>query len=232
MAALSEQTLLNSVYTLIEGDATGWTATSDEYLSGRIFANMAISAWEHYLNTRWRDLFTTLTAASTGVKTLTAGTYSYACPTDMVFPCSLVRTVDAGGGVSTYTVVSPEKVAELADDGSNFVYFTGSVKTGFTLNFNPNLSLTTSHTINYEYYKSAATFTAITSTTEMSDPYFIVLYVTALFNKDEDVDLYRDFMNQAMARLENMRTDNLLGYYGNEDEISETLGRSNSGFGY
>lgn len=231
MAALNEVSLFNIIYALYEGDTTNWSTTSDEYLSARVYANAAINRWEQYDQTNWRELWGTLTAASTGTKTVTTGVSSYTCPTDMVKPASYIRTVDSTGS-STYWDVAPlDKVPSMVNQTNNYCYFTGNVKDGFTLHFNPNVVLTTGDTINYEYYKSASTFTTTTSTTEMSDPYFIVYFVLSRFfeNDGEDGRASKAFQ-EAEGRLENMRTSNMIHLEGVEDSIEETLGQS--GFGY
>lgn len=229
MAALTENNIIDIVYALYETDDDGWETDSDEYLAARKYANVAINRWEKYDNTQWRELWSTLTAAADGDKTLTAGDYSYDCPTNFLRPGSWVRT---GATPTFWKVIPPEQVAakDLSNDTSNFCYFTGNIKTGFDLNFNPNVTLTTGDTIYYEYYKVATKFTAITDTTEMSDPYFIVYYVLYRFLKNDGED-YTDEANQSEDLLENMRTTNLSGYFGIPGQIQEPIS-SNSGFGY
>lgn len=229
---MTETQLALVVYTLYEGDNTGWDVASDEYLSFRVYANAAINHWEFSeLSANWRELWTTLTAAADGTKTTTALTWTYTCPSNMVKPASYVRTVDSSGN-STYWDVRPlSQVPSLATATGYYCYFTGNVKDGFTLHFNPNVPLTTGNTINYEYYKQATTFTTTTSTTEMADPYYIVYFVLSRFfeNDGEDGRASKAFQ-ESEARLENMRTNNMVHLDGVEDNIEEGLG--NSGFGY
>lgn len=224
MAQLSENEILDIVYALKEGDDDGWEATSDEYLVGRKYCNAAINLWEHYENTIWRELWVTLTAAATGDKTTTAGTYTYDCPTDMRTPASWVRV-----NGEFFTIVPPEKVASLADSDGHWCYFTGSIKTGFTLNFNSRLTLVTGHVIEYEYYKQATKFTATSSTTELSDPYFIVYFVLARFLKEDGED-YNDERDLYESKLDDMQTANITGLYGIADPMEETL-ETVGGFG-
>jgi len=239
MSAMTEANILNAAYTNVEGDTTGWDSSSEDYLAGRRWANQAINKWENYINSRsgsqlpirWKGLWTPLSAsASDVVKEITAGTYTYDCPTDMKYPASYVRTVRNGN--STYwDVVGPDYVPSLDDSTYHYCYFTGNQKDGFTLNFNPELTLTTGDTISYEYYKTATTFTATSSTTEMDDPYFIVAYVTAMFMKDDDPDQFKVFMDEAESRLDQMATNNIIGLEGVDDVIKETLKGGNIGFG-
>ena len=231
--ALTEENIMQIVFALYETDDSYWDTTSSEYLSARKFANAAIAKWESHDNTQWRDLFTTLTASTqsspTLVKTLTAGDYTYTCPTDFRRVTSWVRTVASDGAVTWWEVVAPENAGKLHESSEYFCYFTGNTKDGFVLNFNSNITLTTGDTINYEYYKTATTFTATTSTTEMSDPYMIVYYVLARLLKNDGED-YREEEAQWRELLENMKTQNMSGYFDINDPLQQSL-TQNAGFG-
>ena len=221
MAASSEQTIITNASYLTEKGSDGWGTATDEYLTARGYANAAINRWEMYDNTRWKELFTTLTAAADGTKTITAGTYTYSCPTNFRYPSSYVRIVDSGGSSSFWQVIPPEKLAFYANSSQRVVWFTGNIKAGFTLNINSyNIMLTTGHTINYEYFKQATLFTAITDTTEMSDPYFISYYIAAHM-AEEGVD--PDLNTMAEARLEQMRTANMGQLFGVSDDIISSI---------
>lgn len=216
MAALSEENILDIVYALKEGDDDGWETTSDEYKIGRKYCNAAITRWEYYDTTKWRELWTKLSDAADGDET-TDGTNSYDCPTNFKFPSSWVRV-----GGTMYQVVNPNRLAELEDSTGNYCYFTGSEKTGFDLNFNPNLTMTTGDTIEYEYYKSATKFTATTDTTEMSNPYFIVNSVLAQFIKLDGEDNIQE-LQQADEFLEQMKIENDSGLYGIPDPLLSSI---------
>lgn len=228
MVALTEQEIFNIVYALYEGDTTNWTTTSDEYLSARVYANAAINRWEQYEQTNWRELWTRLVDSSTGTKSITTGVFSYTCPTDMAKPASYVRT----GDNNIWNVAPLDKVPSMVGQTDPFVYFTGNVKDGFKLNFNSALTVPTGETINYEYYKNATMFTTTTSKTEMADPYFIVYFILARFfeNDGEDGRASKAFQ-EAEARLDAMRTNNIIHLEGVEDSIESSL-NMNSGFGY
>lgn len=225
LPVLTENSILNIVYSLYEGDTTNWGTTSAEYLSARVYSNAAINRWEFYDQTNWVELWGTLTVAADGTKTLTAGTSAYGCPTNMIKPASYVRTVDSGGTSYFWDVFPIAKVPSYAKNTTYlYCYFTGNIKSGFTLTFNPNYTLTTGDTINYEYYKAATTFTATTSTTEMSDPYFIVYFVLSrLYENDGEDGKAAKAFQESEARLEAMRTNNIIGLEGVQDNIESTL---------
>lgn len=227
MSALTENEVIDIIYSLYETDDTGWDTTSSEYVTCRAFCNAAINDWA--MRETWRDLFTNLTVASDGTKTITSGTYSYACPTNFSNANGWVRTV-RNGSATFFNVVNSEMVAKRAKSSDLFCYFTGSSKDGFYLNFNPNLTLTTGDTINYEYYKTPTLFTTTTSTSEIPDPYYLVYYSLArlLKNDGENFD-YEE--SKAREIMDNMTTNNIQGLWDVNNPIEESLALG-TGFGY
>ena len=225
--ALSENDIIDIVYSLYETDDDGWETDDDEYLAARRYCNIAINRWEKYDNTVWRELWGNLSDAADGDTTLTAGTYAYDCPTNFIRPSSWVRT---GSSPQYWKVIDPSKTADYDKAYAHVCWFTGSPKDGYTLNFNPEVTLTTGDEIAYEYYKSATNFSASTDTTEMADPYFIVYYVLARFLKNDGED-YSEEANQADDLLENMRVVNMSGFSEIPNGIDDTI-INNSGFGY
>lgn len=227
MSALTENQIIDIIYSLYETDDTGWDTTSPEYITARAFCNAAIRDWAR--RAEWRDLWTTLTAASTGDKTTTAGDYAYDCPDDFAKICSWVRTTS--NGVNTFWEVKPtEKVAKLASNTGKYCYVTGSIKDGFVLNFNPNVTLTTGDTINYEYYKTPTEYSGASTTSEIPDPYYCVYYSLARLLKNDGEDFgYEE--SKAREIMDDMETDNLQGVWDVSNAIEEPLNMG-EGFGY
>jgi len=217
--ALTENNIIDAVYALYETDDTGWGATSSEYLSTRVFLNAGLNDWA--MRQTWRDLWSTLTAASDGTKTITAATYSYACPTNFSMPNSWVRTIS--GTTNTFWQVIPtEMQAKHASDTSNFCYFTGSVADGFTLNFNARKTLVTGDTINYEYYKTPTLYTATTTKSEIPDPYYLVYYALARMLKNDGEDFsYEE--TKAQEIMDRMEVNNIQGYWDINNPVEESL---------
>jgi hypothetical protein len=232
MAVQTENDILNHVYSNYEGDVTNWTTTSDEYLAGRRYCNQGIAMWENYDNTKWRELYSKHeNSASDIVKTITAGTYTYTCASDFREPVSYIRTVRQN--VSTYYGVIPvEEVPVYDDETSLWVYFTGSPKDGYTLNFNPELTLATGDTLQYEFYKYATAFTATTSKAEMRNPFFLVHYVLwRMYKNDGEDGKAREEFQIAQQMLEQMRVDNMQGVWNQPFNINENAEQVD-GFGY
>jgi hypothetical protein len=230
MSTLTEQQIINIVFSLYETDTTGWDSSSSEYLAARNYCNAAIKDWAS--RDTWRDLWTSLASntqsSPTLVKTTTTGTWAYTCPTDFSYPNSWVRTT-SGTNNQLWTIIPTEMIAKHTQDYGNFVYFTGSVKDGFVLNFNPLKTLTTGETINYEYYKTPTLFTATSSTTEIPDPYYLVYYTLARFLKNDGEDFsYEE--SKAREIIDNMTTNNIQGYWDINNPVEESLNLG-GGFG-
>lgn len=207
LAPLQESEIIDLIYSEYENDDDTWSSTSAEYLTARRFCKAAILRWEYLEGMAWPELFVTLTAAADGTKTITAGTYSYSCPTDMRIPPRVDQDYVRING-EKYTVVAPSTTARLSDNDDNFCYFTGNQKDGFTLNINPRLTLTTGHTIEYEYYKRATYFTTTTSTTEMSNPMFLVhSALHKLYRNDGLLNEAREELQIAENILQEMKAD-------------------------
>jgi hypothetical protein len=205
---------MTHVYANYEGDVSDWASTDDEYLAARRFANQAVQMWEFYDNTKWRELFKKHSAtASDVVKTITAGTYAYTTSSDFRFPCSYVRT-ERSNTSTYYSVLPVEEIAPGDDNADRWVYFTGNAKDGHVLNFNSELTLATGDTLQYEYYKIATPFTASDTTTEMSNPMFIVHYILwRMYKNDGENGKALEEFQLAQQILEGMRVDNMEGIW-------------------
>lgn len=213
VAPITESEIIDQIYSAYENDSTSWSSTSAEYLTARRLCKAAILRWEYLEGTRWNELYTTLTDAADGTKTITAGTYTYGCPTNMHYPpqqTSYVRLVTSSGSKTFLPVIPLSKVEQMGQSTDAFCYFTGNPKSGYTLNINPNLNLTTGDTINYEYWKNATYFTTTTSTTEMSNPFFIVHYVLwRLYKSDGLLNEAQEEFNTAEALLDQMKSEDI-----------------------
>jgi len=226
---MTEQQIIDAAYNLLEQDNTKWATTDDEYSTARAFLNMGVGRWETYMNTTWRELWTTLTdSASTlsGDKTTSAAVSAYDCPTDMVRPGGYVTT-SASTATSTHTfwtVKNPEDTAILANSDEYYCYFTGNKRTGFDLHFNSRITLTAGHTIDYPYYKAATTSSSTSTVLEMSDSYYLAYFIAAHMSEE---GINADFFNMSEEKLENMRVQNMSGLWGvpfQIDDISEGFG--------
>lgn len=223
VAPLTESEIIDQIYSNYEIDNTTWSSSDAEYLTARRLCKTAIRRWEYLEGVKWNELFTKLTNASTGTKTTTAGTYTYACPDDTRLPPQPDDYVRING--EYYKVIPLVKFQQLGQNYDKYCYFTGNPKLGYTLNVNSNLTYTTGHVIEYEYYRNATYFTATTSTTEMANPMFIVHYVLAkLYRGDGQLTESRDELQIAENMLQEMKADNT-------DVITDNTEGDTEGFG-
>lgn len=210
----TELEIITNAFYLSELDTDVWETDSDEYTLARGILNVGVSRWEGYEDTPWRELRTKLSSAADGDKTATTG-FIYDCPTNFMSPGGWVRTVS--GTVNRYwTVVPPEKVSSLANSTDDYCYFLGDEANGYTLNFNPNITMPVGDTIEYEYYRKAATTAATTDKVEMSDPYFLSYFIASHLGED---GIDQDKFTIAEARLGQMQTKNMSGVFGVPNEI-------------
>jgi len=224
--ALTETQIITAIYQLYETDDTGWSSSSSEYLSARGFLNAGLQDWA--MRTTWRDLWSTLTSAADGTKTITAGTYSYVTPTNFNAPNSWVRTTS--GTTNTFWRVIPvDVIAKYSSADDNYCYFTGSQADGFNLNFNSRKTLVTGDTINYEYYKNPTLYTTTATKSEIPDPYYLVYYALARLIKNDGEDFsYEE--GKAREIMDRMEVNNIQGYWDVDNRIEEPLGQG-VGFG-
>lgn len=226
--ALTEKNIIDNAYYLLEKGSDLWDTDSDEYLTARGLANIAIGRWEGYENTRWEDLLTSYGDASGVTTTTTAGVYTYTAPSNTLYaPASYVVTVDGSGKRTFWQVIKP-KQRFMYQTSDRVCWFTGNQKSGYVLHFNSGVNLTTGDTIDYDYYKKATLFTATSSTTEVPDPYFVSYYIAAHM-AEEGID--PETYNMAEGRLEEMRTKNMSQSFGVSEDIPHTLDFGD-GFGY
>lgn len=222
---MTEQEVFNQVYSMYSGDVDYWDSTSDEYALLRDYATAGIDRWRYYERTDWKELFTKLADASTGLKVVAGFTAS--CPDNFVRNTGFVFI-----GGKKFTPVSPAKASTLvgSDSTFNFCWFTGNVKDGFTLNINPGAQISNGDTIDYPYYRTPTYYAAITDVTEMSDPFFLVYFILSRLYKN-DGEGFADEFNKAESILEQMRTDNMAGVEEVADDI-EWASDEQDGFGY
>lgn len=207
---------------LFEGDSTPPSSGEEDYEAWTALLNVAVNIWEMEEGQLWRELFVKLADAPDGDKT-TDGTNSYTCPTLFQFPASGYVWIGSGTNKTAYKVIPQEKVQLYENNSENWCYFLmdGSP----TLEFNPNLTLSTGDTISYNYYKYASKLTTGASTFEMSDPMFAVYYALSELKKDEGDT---SALTIATQKLESMKTKNISPAWYQEDSFADGL---QDGFG-
>lgn len=212
------------INTLYESDETVPSSGDEDFAVWLSLLNLAVNLWETEEGMLWKELFVKLESGQGGDITTTAGDYSYALPTLFQFPASAYVWLGTGTNKTPYKIIKQEDVQLYENDTSNWCYFL--MDTTPTLEFNPNITIPGSKTINYNYYKYATKLTVGASTFEMSDPMFAVYYALGELKKDEGDS---SGLQVASQKLEGMRTRNMMPLWlQEEDNLSNSM---NDGLG-
>lgn len=198
------QDILHSLY---QGDTDAPTSTDTAWTHRVNLLKAAIGAWNGEKGILWNELFTMLSDASDGDKTVVADTLEYDCPVNFRFPGGFVRTFATGGASTYWKVMSPQKAELIQGQALNVCFFTGNANSGYTLHFvsQPQAG----HTIDYPYYKTPFEPSSAAHVLEMSDPYFAVYFVLSKLHEiDGEGDRAIKAFNEAAAKLSGMRTTN------------------------
>lgn len=210
---------INSLY---EIDSTAPSEGDEDYTVWTNLINIAIDLWENEEGVLWRELFVKLEDATDG-DTTTDGTTSYSVPTDFRFPASGYVWVGSGTGKTAYKVIDQKDIQAYENNSENWCYFL--LDGTPTLEFNPNLTMTTGDTISYNYYKNASSVSTGADTFDMSDPMFVVYYVVGELKKEEgDTSL----LSVATQKLEAMKTKNEMVPWLQDDSF---ISNTEEGFG-
>jgi hypothetical protein len=207
MTLTEYQTFLHNLY---RGDGNTPTDGDTKWNQREYLLHAGINMWEHCdPPVLWNELWTTLSAAATGDKTVNASDLLYDMPDDFVFLGSYVRTTTAAGKHTYYKVIQPEDAELYKNTTDNAVFVTGNKKDGHVLNFLKQP--TTGDTINYPYYKEAFEPTTSAQEFEMSDPWFAVYFALGKLHEQEGAgDRSQAAYSMADAKLKSMKTRNIM----------------------
>ena len=208
---------------LYESDSNSPTEGDENFVVWTGLINIAINLWEKEEGLLWKELFAKLADTADGDKTITAGDYSYAVPALFRFPASGIVWLGTGTNKTPFKVIDQKDLTLYENNSDNWCYFL--MDTSPTLEFNPNCTLTTGDTINYNYYKFATKLTTSTDALEMSDPMFAVYYVLSELKKEEGDITAGQIASQ---KLEAMKTNNIMPTNYQDNSF---LNNTNNGFG-
>lgn len=225
--------LQDNLQLLIDADDSTPATTSDDYVTRTSYINRAIRRWERVEDTRWRELWTTLSASSPGSPDLTtvSGTSAYDAPSDFRFPAGFVKLTDSDGNVAYYDVVEQTENQLHQADGQRYAYFTGNIKDGYQVNIKPTPTVTGS-TITYDYYKRATELSTGADLLEMSDPEFAINFAAALhYRNQRDLTRYSNFLADAEEALSGMQLTNQSQGEFQDDSMPDLSKIQGKGFG-
>ena len=216
MTLQEAQNILHYKY---QGDDNTPSSSSEDWTLRTAYFNEAIRLWER--EAQWRELYTTLAAASDGDKTTVDGTATYTAPSNLKSVAGYLRIVN-GSSSEYYRYVDVSETSIYDNDSSSrFFYVTGNDRSGRTIHIHPTPT-TTGLTISYEYYKSAAALSDASDVIEMSDPDFVVFYaLSVLFESDGQGDRAEKALGEASARLKQMKVNTLIIPALNENRIKD-----------
>lgn len=208
-------TYINSLY---ESDETAPSSGDEDYTVWLSLINIAVNLWESEEGVLWKELFVKLDTGQGG-DTSTDGTNSYDCPTLFQFPASAYVWIGSGTNKTAYKVIKQENLQLYENNSDRWCYFTADSTP--TLEFNPNLTMSTGDTIHYNYYKYATKLTTGSSAFEMSDPMFAVYYTVGELKKDEGDS---SGLQVASQKLEGMKTKNVMPtWLMSDDSLEESV---------
>lgn len=189
--------------TLYNSSSTPPSSGEEDYTVWTSLANIAVNLWENEEGIFWNELFVKLANAATGDKT-TDGTTSYTLPSDFRFMAGGLVWIGSGTNKTAYKVIKQKDIQAYENDSQGkwcYILY-GSTS---TLEFNPNLTMSTGQTISYAYYKYATKLTTGSSTFEMSDPMFAVYVALSELKKEEGNS---GELQIASQKMEAMKTKN------------------------
>lgn len=217
--------IFEAYYNLYRAEATTPSSTDDEYTVGMRLANEAISRWENYDGTLWQQLYDTRVNNGTGGATIVYGDSTYNAPTNFKKGGGKIRLIDSDGNTRFYiTLVSVEE-AQFKSDDAIYAYFTG-YPGNYVLNINGITQSMDGLTIDYDYYKTATKFTTGTSTTEMSNPYFIIHRMLANRFRASRNPYYSSALRDGEDALKIMQLENNSGTWSNPWSLPDRSGTS------
>jgi hypothetical protein len=195
---------IDYINTLYNFSSSAPSSGEEDYAVWLALLNVAVNLWESEEGILWNELFVKLADAADGDKTTAAADDSYSTPTDFRFSAGGYVWLGDGTSKTPYKIVKQEELQIYENDTGNWCYFL--MDTSPTLEFNPNLTLSASQTINYAYYKNATKLTTGSDTFEMSDPMFAVYFALSELKKEEgnvgEVSLVQEKMSAMKLRNE------------------------------
>lgn len=228
---MSVQDLMDEIYVAVDNDPTNSTNVDDEWTARLRLINMAIKAWERE-DVLWNELWSTYTHGTT----ITAAQAYVIAATDFRFPGSYMQ-FSLNGANNYVEIVQPEEAIKYSLSGTKAVYLTGNPSVGWTINLTwipTSGDVYFGSTMSFNYYKSATRMTTTTTDKpEMSDPSYIVNYVSYrknLYNGRSNVA--QDYLSQTQDCMDAMKTRNAMRVpYGSRAIEDLDLIRNNASLG-
>jgi len=214
---IKTQDLLDAIHIKYEQATDTPLLTDDDGKIRMSLLNEGINHWETEEDTRWKELIVLNAQGST----IAAGKVVYDLSTfdDFREMASRVRLLRADGSYAYASVVTPETFQQYMNGngqvisklGGLVVCISGNGALGYQMHLGwvPSVSDGTIGAIPYfDYYKWANRLVTVNDVPEMSNPYYLIDYVTGELFVNDDVNLYSKFSSDAEGKLDDMQTNN------------------------
>lgn len=216
-------TIYDEYYKLYRGEAEAPDVTDDEFIVALSYGNTAIRRWAQYDNTMWKNLYVNSLDAADGVTVTTAGTATYAAPTNMHKAGGFVKLKNASGTTQSIIPIIEPHEAQFKGDNSKYCYFSGDPNHGFTLHINPTPD-TSNLDIEYIYYKSPTLMTDSSSVPDVSNVDFMVNHMLANRYRATRNPYYNTAKRDAENMLGQMKLENDSGSWANPWTVPDNSG--------
>ena len=209
--------------------------TDTEWTINNSLSNQAITTWENEREVNWKELW----VGNYSLGTVASATTSFPLPDDFKVEGGFVRFINSSGNVKRIPFVGANTInnINLAERNPEVVYRTGTPG-NYVLNLGSSPATATwaiGNTVKLDYYRFADKLSAAVDAPDMSDPMFIVWFVTAQrkLSVGEDSQ-YTVYNNMALESLRMMKVSNVIGveYHDNTLENTDYLVNGNILGGY
>lgn len=205
---LSVQDILDAAHSRYE-QATDTPGLTDD--DGKIrlsLLNEGINTWETENGVRWRELWT----YNTTFGPLAAGTVSYSISADDFREFgSRIRFLRADGSRFYINLVSQENYARHINENKQVATTSGNPADGYQIQLGW-IPLANDGTVGatgyYDYYRWALRMSSMQDVPELSNPFYLIDYITAELFANDDINLYQKFDGDRDEKLSNMVDEN------------------------
>lgn len=202
------QDIMDEIYVAVDNDPTNSTTMDDEWTSRLRLINMGIKAWEGE-DVLWNELWTPYVATSA----INASTTYPIDAGDFRFPGSQMKFA-ANGSALYADIVRPDEAFKYQQAGAQATFITGNPSDTWAINLTRNPVVGDGYfgsIMSFYYYKSATRLALPTSVPEMSDPSYLVNFVSYrknLYNGRSNVA--QDYLSAMQTNMDNMKIRNIM----------------------
>lgn len=197
------QTLQDNIAVQYTNSTDTPTVGDDDWNLRTSLINSGISYWESQENIEWNELWTN---GGTTPTTVTAGTTSYALPTNFRKCGEYIRIIKTDGVKDTIQLIDPADRDKYINTPTYKAYISG--KPGaYILNllWTPSASdVYIGGTFDIDYYKYATALSGASDIPDMSNPMFLVHWVVSKLFQTQSPTNYTIHNNLAIDALQNM----------------------------